>query len=279
MIWGSTWLVITFQLGDVAPEASVAYRFALGSAILFAWCAWRGLSVRFAAIDHAWLATFGVLMCGLNYIAIYWAERYVASGLVAIVFSTIVFASPIGMRVFYGQRIAGRTWLAALLGVSGVALLFLPTLREMPAGDRTVLGIVLALVGTASATLGNLAAVRNQRASLPILSTTAWGMAYGAATAVLAVTITGATWTFELTPGYVLSLLYLAVLGSVVAFVTYLELLARVGVTRSSFVGVATPVIAIMLSTLFEGYRWTPAAAVGIVLAVAGNVIALRGRR
>ena len=278
-IWGSTWLAITFQLGSVAPELSVAYRFSLASMIVAAWCVVSKRSLAFAGRDHLWLLAMGATFFGFNYIGIYWAERYVASGLVAVVFSTIVFMSPIGMRVFYGERLTVRTLVAAALGVSGVALLFLPELSAARAGGSAALGIGITLVATVLAMFGNLIAIRNHRAGLPQLPVTAWGMLYGALISFATAVVTGVPWTFERTAGYVLSLAYLALFGSVFAFGAYLKLLARVGAGPSSFVGIATPVIALVLSTLFEGYRWTWVGAVGLVLAVSGNWLALRGKR
>ncbi len=278
LIWGSTWLGITFQLGVVPPEVSVAYRFALAAALLAAWCAWRGVPLRFSRRDHAFLAGTGATLFGFNYVTVYWAERFVPSGLVAVVFSTIVFMSPVGMRLAFGTPMSARTLVAATLGVAGVALLFLPELDAARHGGSAALGIALALVSTAIATAGNLFAVRNHQAGLPTFPATAWGMAYGALAAALSAAVTGAAWTFDPRPPYVLSLLYLAVFGSIAAFGAYLTLLKRVGAGPSSFVGVATPVVAMLLSTLFEGYRWTWVAVLGVALAIAGNVLALRPR-
>jgi len=278
LIWGSTWLAITHQLGVVAPEISVAYRFAIGGAILAAWCFATGVSLRFPRREHPILFAFGVTMFGINYVGVYWAERFVPSGLVAVVFSTIVFMSPIGMRVVYGEALTLRTLVAATLGVSGVALLFLPELDAARNGGSAALGIAFAFGATAIATIGNIIAVRNYKAGLPTFPATAWGMGYGALTAAVVATITGVPWAFERTAGYVLSLVYLAVFGSVFAFGAYLTLLKRVGAGPSSFVGVATPVLALVLSTFFEGYRWTWVGAVGVALAVAGNWLALRAK-
>lgn len=279
IIWGSTWLGITFQLGVVPPEVSVAYRFALAAALLAAWCALRGVSLRFGRRDHAFLAGTGATLFGFNYVTVYWAERFVPSGLVAVVFSTIVFMSPVGMRVAFGVPVSPRTLVAATLGVAGVALLFLPELDAARHGGSAALGIAFALVSTAIATAGNLFAVRNHNAELPTFPSTAWGMAYGALAAALSALVTGAPWTFDPRPAYVLSLVYLAVFGSIAAFGAYLTLLKRVGAAPSSFVGVATPVVAMLLSTLFEGYRWDAVAILGVVLAVAGNVLALASSR
>jgi len=278
-IWGSTWLAITFQLGTVAPELSVAYRFAIASTIVAAWCIASRQSLGFPRREHLWLVAMGATFFGFNYIGVYWAERYVTSGLVAVVFSTIVFMSPIGMRVFYGEALTVRTLVAAAMGVTGVALLFLPELSAARQGGSAAMGITIALVATVFAAVGNLIAVRNHRAGLPTLPVTAWGMLYGSLISFAFAAIMGVTWTFERTAGYVLSLAYLALFGSVFAFGAYLTLLKRVGAGPSSFVAVATPVIALALSTLFEGYRWTWVSAAGLVLAVFGNWLALRGKR
>ncbi len=276
LIWGSTWLGITFQLGVVAAEVSVAYRFALAAALLALWCRATGRSLAFSLRDHAFLAAQGVLMFGANYVSIYEAERYLTSGLVAVLFSTIVFTNPIGMRIVYRAPIARRTLFAAVLGVAGVVLLFLPELLTVQSSATVALGIAFGLAGTLLATGGNLIAVRNHHASVGVLEGTVWGMAWGAATAALIATATGASWTFDSRPLYWLSLAYLAVFGSIVAFGAYFTLIKKVGVGVASYTGVATPVIAVLLSTLFEGFVWTWTAVLGVVLAAAGNFIALK---
>lgn len=275
-IWGSTWLGIKYQLTDVAPEVSVAYRFALAAAMLAAWCLASGRSLRFSRNDHVYLAAVGVTLFGLNYIGIYWAERFVTSGLVAVLFSTIVFLNPIGMRIFFGAPLTARTFVAAAMGVAGVALLFLPELLQARGGGAVAYGIVFGLGSTVIASGGNLIAQRNQRAGIPTLSGNAWGMAYGALVAVVMASVQGVAWTFDPRPGYVFSLVYLALFGSVVAFGAYLTLLKRIGATRAAYTAVATPVIALVLSTLVEGYRWTWVGGLGVVLAIAGNALALR---
>lgn len=275
-IWGSTWLAIKYQLTGVVPEVSVAYRFALAAALLAAWCLATGRSLRFSRRDHAHLAAVGVTLFGLNYIGIYWAERFVTSGLVAVLFSTIVFLNPIGMRMFFGTPLTVRTFIAAALGVAGVALLFLPELVQARGGGAVAYGVVFGLGSTMIASGGNLIAQRNQRAGIPTLAGNAWGMAYGALVAALAALVQGVEWTFDMRPGYLISLAYLALFGSVVAFGAYLTLLKRIGAARAAYTAVTTPVIALALSTLFEGYRWTWVGALGVVLAIAGNALALR---
>jgi drug/metabolite transporter (DMT)-like permease len=277
-IWGSTWLAIKFQLGTVDPAASVAYRFALAAAMLGAWCVASGRSLALPRRAHAWFLVQGATFFGLNYIGVYLAERHVTSGLVAVVFSTIVFMTPLGTRIAFGAPIRAATLVGAVLGVAGVALLFVKELRAASHGGEAALGIGYAFGATAIAALGNLASMRIQRDGWPLLSSTAWGMGYGAVVSALAATIAGVHWSFDPRPAYVLSLVYLAALGSVVAFAAYLALLRKAGAVTASFVGVSTPVVAMLMSTLFEGYRWTWVALAGVALAVAGNVIALRTR-
>jgi drug/metabolite transporter (DMT)-like permease len=278
-IWGSTWLAIKYQFGTVAPELSVAYRFAVAATLLFVWCAATKRSLRFPWREHRYLAALGFTLMGINYVGIYWSELFVTSGLVAVLFSTIVFMTPVGMRISFGTPIASRTLVAAVLGVGGVTLLFLPELNQATHGGDVGYGVLLALGSTAVACVGNLVAMRNNKAGIPLLPGTAWGMAYGALTAAIVAIIRGVPWTFDTSPAYLLSFAYLSVFGSVVAFGTYLTLLKRVGGVPASFTSVATPVIAMALSTLFEGYRWTWVSGLGVVLAVAGNWLALRPGR
>jgi drug/metabolite transporter (DMT)-like permease len=278
-VWGSTWLAIKYQLGIVAPEWSVAYRYALAALLLGGWCAATGRSLRFSARNHLFLAALGVTMFGLNYICVYWAEVYVASGLVAVVFATIVFMIPVGMRIAFGTPLRARTFVAAALGVAGIALLFLPELTAARGGGAAGLGVAFALIATVVSAAGNLVASRNHDAGIPTFPGTAWGMAYGALTAVLVAVLRGIPMTFDTGTGYLLSLAYLSVFGSIVAFGAYLTLLKRVGGGPAAFVSVATPIVALALSTLFEGYRWTWIAVLGVGLAVIGNCIALMPAR
>jgi drug/metabolite transporter (DMT)-like permease len=273
LIWGSTWLAITFQLGVVAAEASVVYRFALAALMLAAWCLASGRSLRFSAVQHAWFVAQGALLFGLNYLCVYWAELHIASGLVAVLFSLIVFLNLVGVRVFFATPISRRTILGAALGVSGVTLLFW---REL-AGMQTdaLRGILFGLAATVFASGGNLLAVRNQRHGVPLLPGVAWGMAYGTLTITVVAAVNGIAWTFDPRPGYVLSLLYLAAFGSVIAFAAYLTLLGKIGAARAGYVGVAVPVVALLLSTVFEQYQWTLPALVGAGLCLAGNVLVL----
>lgn len=279
LIWGSTWYAITLQFGAVAAEVSVAYRFALAAVLFAVWCKATSRSLAFSARQHVDIAAQGAFLFGLNYVAVYWAEQHVASGLVAVLFSTIVFLNPLGARLFFATPLTVRALAGAALGVGGVALLFLPELAAARQGGEAALGVVYGLGATLLACGGNMLAVRNQRAGIPVFQGTVWGMAYGSLVAAAAALLHGAAWTMDFGPAYLASLAYLAVFGSIVAFGAYLTLIQRIGAGPASYVGVATPVVAMSLSTLLEGYRWTWPAAAGVVLAMIGNVLVLRPPR
>lgn len=176
LIWGSTWLVITFQLGTVPPEVSVAYRFALAGVILLLWTLVGKLRLTFSRREHGWMALQGALLFGLNYVCVYLAESRISSGLVAVIFSLITFLNIAGTRLFFKTPIRPATVVAALLGVGGVALIFLPELRRPAQGGEAVLGVIFSLVGTISACAGNLISARNQRRGLPVVQLNTVGM-------------------------------------------------------------------------------------------------------
>lgn len=275
LIWGSTWLGIKYQLGVVAPEISVVYRFATAGALLALWCVAKGRSLRFSRREHLFLAAQGALMFGFNYSGVYIAEVYATSGLVAVLFSTIVFLNPLFMRLFYRTPLSPRLLVAAALGVAGVALLFLPDLIAAGQGGNAALGIAYGLGATVIASAGNIVALRNQRAGIPTFPSIAWAMFYGALAVALVALVQRVPWAFDTRPAYWWSFAYLVVFGSIGAFGAYLTLMKKVGPALSAFVGIATPVVALVLSTLFEGYRWTGVAMAGVVLAVIGNLLAL----
>jgi len=278
LIWGSTWLAITFQLGIVPPAVSVVWRFALSALILFAYAWFRKLPLRFTARDHLWLAVQGVFMFGMSYVCVYLSEQTLTSGLVAVVFSIMVFWNILGMRVFFNAPINPVTLVAAVLGVAGVALVFWPEIANFSTSGQAVRGLGLALAGTVAASFGNLSALRNQRNHIPMIPQMAWAMLYGSIVIAVYAAASGYEFTFEWSMPYVLSLIYLALFGSVIAFGLYLTLIKRIGVDRAGYVGVAIPIVALLLSTLFEDLVWQPSMVIGVLLCVAGNVLILRGK-
>ena len=278
LIWGSTWLVIKFQLGVVSPLVSVAWRFALASLMLLAYCALRRRPLRFSMRDHLWIALQGVLLFGINYAGVYLSEQYLTSGLVAVLFSIVVFMNALGMRLFFSQPLRPATIIAAIVGVAGVALVFWPEmLRFSNSGDQYH-GVALALAATAVASLGNMVATRIHQRQLPVLQINAWSMLYGALFVAVIALVGGQTFAFDFSWPYIASLTYLSLFGSAVAFGAYLTLMRRIGADRASYTAVAIPVVALLLSTAFEQLRWQSETFVGVALCLAGNVLMLRRR-
>jgi drug/metabolite transporter (DMT)-like permease len=278
LIWGSTWLAITFQLGKVPPEVSVAYRFLLASALLFAWCKVRRLRLAFTAREHGWMALQGLLLFGANYVCVYLAEAQISSGLVALVFSLIVFMNIASTRLFFGTPVRPATLIGAMMGVGGVALVFLPELTHGASHGHPLLGLSVAAGSTVLASLGNVAAARNQRHGLPVIQMNAYGMLYGALFVAAYAAAVGRPFVFDGSVHYLLSLVYLALFGSVLAFGAYLTLVGRIGADRAGYAGASIPIVAVVLSTLFEGLQWHLFTFVGIALCLAGNVLVLRLR-
>jgi drug/metabolite transporter (DMT)-like permease len=258
---------------------SVAYRFLLASLLIFAWCLIRKLPLRFAAREHGWLALFGVGSFGIGYVFVYYAEQYVVSGLVAVGYSASPLLGMLGMRLFFGTPMTRRVALASMLGIGGIVVVFYPELARLQSGTQAAMGAVFTILSVLIASVGTIVAYRNQRAGVPLWQGMAWGMFYGALSAFLLGIASGEPLTFETTPAYVLSLIYLAVLGSVAAFASYLTLLKRIGAARAGYIGVMVPVVALVLSAAFEGFKFQPLTLAGIAVLVAGNVLMLMRER
>jgi drug/metabolite transporter (DMT)-like permease len=272
LIWGTTWIAITYQLESTAPTTSVMLRFGLASALLFLWCAVRRIPLALTALQHRRAAAQGACLFGINLLLVYLAERSIPSGVVSVIFTAIIPMNLIGGRLVFGAPISLRTGFGAGLGLAGVALVFWPELEEIHSMSASLTGLTFALLGTTSASAGNLMAVRNQREGMPILQTNAYGMAYGAATIGLIGLLTGQSFHVAWCASYVLSLAYLAIFGSVLAFGAYLTLIGRIGAGRAAYTGVLFPLVALTISTVWEHYHWTPSALIGMGCCVAGSI-------
>ncbi len=279
LIWGSTWLAIEFQLGVVAVEVSVFYRYLLAAGLLFAWCYQRGRTLRFGPAAHVRFMLLGLLMFCLNYILAYKAQIYVTSALAAIAFSTMLWMNMINARLFFGVVSDRRALAGSMLGVSGIVLIFYPQIDALALSDATLYGTLLALLGALLASFGNMVSQDAQGRGLPILQSNAWGMAYGALFTGVIALASGATFNFDFSTGYVVSLLYLAVFGSIAAFGAYLTLLGRIGAHKAGYATVMFPVVALVLSVLVEGLQVTTSLVIGVLLVLAGNVFVLQARK
>jgi len=279
LIWGSTWFAIEFQLGVVEPEVSVAYRYLCAAGILFIWCKIKGLKLVFNLDSHRWFALMGLLMFSLNYILAYRAQIHITSALSAIAFSSMLWMNIINARVFFGVRVGMRIYLGALLGLIGIGVLFGPQVSEVSLSDGVLFGSILAVTGALMASFGNMASQAAQRTKLPVVQSNAWSMLYGGLLTGVIALAQGQTFSFDLSAGYVISLAYLTVFGSILAFGAYLTLLGRIGAHRAGYATVMFPVVAVILSMLFEGLSLDIYIVSGFLLVLAGNLLVLTEQR
>ena len=279
LIWGSTWAAIPFQLGTVAEEISVGYRFGLAALALYAYAVASRRPLRLPAGALPLVFLQGALLFCINYFFVYYGTAHLTSGIVAVLFSGILILNAIFERLFFGRTIDARFWLAAAVGISGIALIFSTEITELSLTDESVYGGLLVLFGTLIASLGNMAAVSNTKRGLPVVAVNAHAMAFAAVLALIIAAMLGKQLDFDPRAAYVLSLLYLAVFGSAVAFGCYLALLKLIGAARASYSSVLFPVVALLISTAFEGYRWTMPAVIGMLLTLAGNWLILSQRK
>jgi len=276
LIWGSTWFAIEFQLGTVAPEVSLVYRYAGASILLFTWARLRGLRLGFRMQDHVWFVLLGVFLFGVNYVLAYRAQIYITSALTAIAFSTLVWMNIINSRIFFGVKAGRRVLFGALLGVAGIFTLFVPQIGELALTDTIFYGSLLAVGGAFLASLGNMASQGAQKRNLPVIQSNAWGMLYGSIVSALIAAGGGHSFNFDWSFGYVSSLAYLTIFGSIFAFGAYLTLLGRIGAHRAGYSMVLFPVVAVILSMLFEGLAISANLVVGTLLVLAGNAFVLK---
>ncbi|CAM2151194.1 Threonine/homoserine efflux transporter RhtA [Pararobbsia alpina] len=278
LIWGTTWLAIKWQLGVVPPPVSIAYRFGLASIVLFATLLVMRRRVWPPRAAWPYLFAQGLALFCCNFLCFYYAERTVPSGMVAVIFSIAPILNSVNGKLFLGRRLQPSVVLGSFVGLAGIFCLFLPELtRAMPGQGGSMFGLAVALLGTLCFSTGSLLSSRMQAIGLHPLLTNSWAMLIGAAILAVGSAVAGLSFVPEPSVRYVGALLYLAVPGSVIGFTAYLMLVGRIGPERAAYCTVLFPIVALTVSTIFEGYRWTALAAAGIVLILLGNVIAFSG--
>jgi drug/metabolite transporter (DMT)-like permease len=275
LIWGSTWYAIKFQLGIVDPEVSLVYRFALAAIILLGFCLWRKKNLRFSLSEHRFMALQGLFLFSSNYLVFYWATELLTSGIVALLFSTVILMNIVNSAIFLGKRVNARVIVGAMFGIAGIAAVFWSELSIVEHNAESWHGLWLCLIATFFASIGNILSARNQTNNLPVLQTNAWGMTYGTIIMTLFALFNGADFNYDTSISYSLSLVYLSIFGSIFAFGCYLTLIGRIGADKAAYTAVLFPVIALGLSTLFEGYQWSIEALFGFCLVLFGNYVVL----
>ena len=276
LTWGTTWYAITFQLGHTAPEVGVALRFALAGVVVLALCIVRGMGLRFSLRDHALLALQGSFLYGVSYICVYHAEQHLVSGLVAVGYSASPLVVGLGAHALFSQRVTARFVLGGLLGIMGVALMFWTEFGKAAGSRNSGLGVLFTVGAVLLSAVGSLTASRNRSHGLPFWPALGFGMLYGAAVTALVALLQGQSFALPAVASWWLSLFYLALAGSVLTFACFLTLQERVGPGRAGAIGVMTPLLALVVSMLFEAFRPDALTITGAALAVAGNVLMLR---
>jgi drug/metabolite transporter (DMT)-like permease len=280
LIWGSTWIVIRDQLGTVPPQWSVAYRFVIAAVAMFAIALVKRSPLRLERRDWWLPALVGLFQFCVNFNAVYIAEHFITSGLVATVFALLLIPNSLFAWVLLGQRPGGRFLACSAIAIAGIGLLFWQELERDQANAYAVaVGIGWTLVGVVGASVSNVVQATERARHIPILTLLAWSMLAGAvADALIAVAVAGAP-VFDPRPAYWAGLVYLALLASALCFTLYFPVVRKIGPGKAAYSSALVPIVAMALSTAFEGYRWTALSAGGAVLAIGGMLLAMMSRR
>ena len=271
--WSTSWLPLTWQVGIVAPEISVLWRFVIAALLSICLAYLLKHPLRYGLKIHSQMALLGLCIFSTNFILFYYAAFYLASGLLAVIFSTASFVNIIMLSVWTRHPPPIRHVCASLLGLSGIILIFW---QELTLSEHALFGLLLCIVGTISFCLGNMVSTQLQKQSVSVLSANSWGMMYGCIILVILNIVRGNAFIIDPTFVYLGSLLWLSIFASVIAFFSYLTLLGRIGAGRIGYATIIFPIFSLLISTLFEGYTWTIVAVIGIILVVFGNLIMLR---
>lgn len=277
-IWGSTWAVIKYQLIGPDPVVSVLYRFIISASLMFLYAKWAQHSLRYSARHHLIFLLQGACNFSINYIFTYWAEQYAPSAIVATAFTLLVAYNIIGMKIFYKKHIAPMVYLGAFLGIIGIGFIFSNELMEVKTRSANLTGLGLGLIGTFFASSGNILSYKSHLNKIPVSVSSAWGMFYGAVVTLVLALVQGKEFTFTFPPVYWLSLIYLSVFGTVIAFGAYFTLVGRIGAERAGYTSILSPVIAIMFSMALENLQLSRYLVIGLLFCLLGNFITLNSQ-
>jgi len=277
LAWGSSWFAISFQLGDVAPQVSIVWRFLLASLILFIWCFARGLKLSYSWREHInWLLLGFFLFC-INYICAYFGTSYLTTGVVCLIFSTLTLFTVFNGFIFFKKPIRLPILFGAIVGIAGLSIIFS---NEISSADwsfdsEIVKGFLWMLLATFFASIGMLLSGQMQARKIPLIQSNAFSMLYGSIILIVYILFSDISFSFSTSYSYITSLIYLSLIASVIGFGVYLKLVGNIGADKASYVNIFTPTIALVLSTLFENYVWSWAGLIGVILIIFGNIIVL----
>jgi drug/metabolite transporter (DMT)-like permease len=277
--WGFAWIGIHFQVGVVSPDVSILWRFLIAGVVMLALARWRGDRLRFTLQEHLGFVVLGLMLFCLNFLLFYHAAATLPSGLLSIVFSLASFFNVWLGAIFLGAPIDRRVVLGGLLGAAGMAAMFYPQFEGAGFQHGAVIALILCVLGTLAFCFGNMISATLQRRGIPVFPASGYAMLYGCAATALYAAFRGHAFIVDWSPAYLISLVYLALIGSVLAFACYLTLLGRIGADRAAYVTVLGPVLALVVSTFVENFQWSVLAALGLAAVLAGNILVLRPTR
>lgn len=275
LIWGSTWLAITFQFGEVDPILSVGFRFLFAAVMLGLYCRIKSLDLNLPAHLHVKMAVAGLCLYTLDYTLLYHAQQYIISAIVAVMSSCMVYINVVLRRILLKKPIRLEVLIGASFGMLGIALIFLPEFEKIKADQLLLIGIGFALMSFFFASFGNVISERILDHGTPVIQMNFWAMSYGVVAIFAVALFKGVEWHIPTAPSYYFSMFYLSVFGSVLAFGAYMKLVKQMGSDKSAYVVLVYPIVALILSTLFEGYVWHIEALIGVVVVLLGNGIAM----
>lgn len=280
LIWGSTWLVIKDQISEVPPSWSVSYRFLIAAAAMFILVAFRRTSFRLDRMGHFLAIILGFFQFSFNFNFVYYAELYITSGLVAVLFALLMVPNALFGRIFIGQKISGQFVAGSTIAAMGIALLFWHEYRSSTISlDQVLLGLALTFGGIISASIANVMQAGERLKSYPLITILAWAMLWGAVINVVISWATVGPPTYETRATYWAGIVYLGVIGSVVTFPLYFSIIREIGPGKAAYSSVLVPIVAMILSTMFEGFEWTILPAAGAAIAMLGLIVALKAKR
>ncbi|MER1977602.1 DMT family transporter [Pseudocitrobacter faecalis] len=272
-IWGTTWIAIFLQQGPVPATVSIFWRFAIASVTMLTILLLTHRLRRLALRDHLVCVLQGCCVFGFNFWCFYTAASWINTGLESVIFSMAVLFNAINSFLFFRQTPPGRFYLAALLGLVGIITLFWDDLQISGLSSTMLPGILLSALGTYGFSLGNMLSIRHQRRGLETLTTNSWAMLYGTLIIGALALLRGDNFTPQWTISYLGALFYLAIFGSVIAFGAYFTLVGRIGANNAAYSTLLFPLVALTLSTIYEGYQWHANAIIGLVLILVGNLV------
>ena len=273
--WSTSWLPLKWQLGVVAPEVSLLWRFVIAATVMFVISIYLRQSLMFHWRTHLRLALLGLCIFSTNFAFFYHGGKGVASGLLAVVFSSASLVNVLMTAVLGRSRPRIAHLLAAMVGLTGVVCLFWP---ELQLSNTALTSLALCLIGTLFFCTGNMVSAACQKCGIPVFASASWGMLYGACFLALFSFVSNHEFTIEPTAKYVLGLVWLALVSSVMTFAAYLSLIGRIGPSRAGYATVIFPIFALLISTVLESYTWSGLAFIGLGLVICGNMIMLRAR-